>query len=127
MAAGIFLILAASRSARRDNQMHIGHLARGVGVDRAQLAVRKSAAHHHAIESAGEVQIVGIAALAAQQDRILLARYGLADGKFRVCQERGVERRIHQGFGLPWPTPYPKGYSDRPQPGPARPLALQST
>ena len=82
---------------RRDDHVHAGHLACTRSVDRAQLAVRHPAAHHDAVELAGAIQVVGIAALTAQQHRVLLARDRLADGKFLVHQQCWVERRIHQG------------------------------
>jgi hypothetical protein len=85
---------------RRDDHMHARHLTRSVGIDRAQLAMRHPAAHHDTIELTGQVQIIGIAALATQQDRILLARDRLADGKLFVHQERGIKRRIHQGLAF---------------------------
>jgi hypothetical protein len=62
--------------------------------------MRQPAAHHHAVELAGQVQIVGLAALAAQQDRVLYARDWLADSEYLVHQECGVERRFHAESGL---------------------------
>ena len=82
----------------RDDHVHAGHLTRSVSIDRAQFAMRHPAAYHDAVELAGAVQIVGIAAFAAQQHRVFLPRDRLADGKFLVHQQRGVERRIHQGL-----------------------------
>ena len=46
------------------------------------IAVRVAAAHHHRVGLAGQADVVGIVALAAQQHRVLGARHRLADGKF---------------------------------------------
>ena len=45
-------------------------------------AVRVPAAYHHPINLAGQADIVGVAAVAAQQHRILDAGHSLPDGKF---------------------------------------------
>ena len=59
--------------------------------------MRNPASHHNAVELIGLVEIIGVAAFATQQDRILLAGDRLANGKLLIHQERGIERRIHQG------------------------------
>jgi hypothetical protein len=112
---------ACRKISGRDNQMHTGHRACHVRVHRADRAMRHPAAHHHAIELVRQVQIVGIAAFATEQDRVFLARYRLADGKFRAVEQRWVERCVHSGFAFVAclrrsAAPYPSGYIVRAQP-----------
>jgi hypothetical protein len=62
--------------------------------------VRDPAANHHPIQLAQAVQVIGIATLAAQQDRIFLARHRLANREFLVSQQCRIERYVHQGSAL---------------------------
>jgi len=96
--------------------------------------MRDATAHHHAVQLAGTVQVIRIAAFAAQQHRVFLARHRLTDGEFFICrrvgrQRGGVERRIHRRWTfirMTWAsiTQYPIGYSARAQPGPMRRTGL---
>ena len=76
------------------DRQHARHGACRRGVDAFQDPVRDAAAHHHGIGLAREVDVVGIAAAAAQESRILHARHGLADTEFHQG-ELGVVVRVH--------------------------------
>ena len=65
-----------------------------------------AAAYHHRVSLAGKTDVVGVAAVAAEQQRILAARNGLADSKFFSCQSfrrfvlslaAGGNMQIHRG------------------------------
>ena len=71
--------LEVSRGIDRE---HARHLAGRIGVDGADHPMSVAASHHHRISLAGQADIVGVAAVAAQQHRILDARHRLPDGKF---------------------------------------------
>ena len=58
---------------------HARHRLRRRGIDRDNARVRIRRTHHHRIGLAVEIEIVGEAALAGDQPRILLARHRLAD------------------------------------------------
>ena len=61
------------------------HAGRGLGrrgVDRLDLGVRVRRAQHDAMAMPGKLHVVGIAAAAAHQPRILEARHALTDCKF---------------------------------------------
>ena len=60
---------------------HTGHRAGRRRIDPAQNAVRVRAAQHDHVGLAFEIEVVGVAALAAQKHRILMARHRLADGE----------------------------------------------
>src|SRR5262249_44882339 len=70
-----------------------GHLRRLGAVDALQDAVRMLAADHDRVGLARQVLVVRVAALTAPQDRILQARYRLADTE--LGQGKGVVERIH--------------------------------
>ena len=74
---------------------HARHLARLVGVDAFQHAVRHLAAHHHGIDLAVEIDVVAIAALALQQGRVFLAWHRLADAEFHQIEVVRSEWRVH--------------------------------
>jgi hypothetical protein len=74
---------------------HARHLARLVGVDAFQQAVRHLAAHHHGVDLAIEIDVVAIAALALQQGRVFLARHRLADAEFHQIEIVRSEGRVH--------------------------------
>ena len=67
---------------RGQDREHARHGLGGGGVDAADDAMRVAAAHHHRIGLARPVDVVGVAALAAHQRRILGAQHGLADAEF---------------------------------------------
>ena len=76
---------------------HPRHRARRRGVDAADDAVRHMAAHHHRIGLAGEVDVVGVMALAAQQHRVFGARHRLPDREFLLRPEQGrIDVIIHR-------------------------------
>jgi len=56
--------------------------------------MRLAAADHHGIGLAGQVDVVGVASLAAQQLRVLGARHGLADPELHQGKT-GVVERVH--------------------------------
>ena len=64
---------------------HAGHLFRGGCVDRPDRAVSVRAAHHHAVNLSRQIDVVGIAALAANQRVVLLAHHRLAHAEFLRC------------------------------------------
>ena len=76
---------------------HAGHRGCLFGVQGGDGAVRHAAAHHHAVELAGQVEVVGVAALAAQQHRIFLARHRLANGEPLGRQEIVIKWCVHDG------------------------------
>jgi hypothetical protein len=61
---------------------HAGQRPRGGRVDAADDAVGVAAAHHHGIGLPGNVEVVGIAAVALHQARVLGAAHRLPDGEF---------------------------------------------
>ena len=75
---------------------HARHGARGRGVDALDHAMRDAAAHDHRIGLAGELDVVGVAALAAHQHRILGARHRLADAEFHQGEALRVVLHIHE-------------------------------
>ena len=79
------------------DRQHARHGACRRGVDAFQHPVRDAAAHHHGVGLAREVDVVGIAAAAAQESRILHARHGLADTEFHQG-EFGVVVGVHLGY-----------------------------
>ena len=66
------------------------------GVDALDHAVRVAAAHHHRIGLAGKLDVVGVAAVAAHQRRILGARHRLADAEFHQGEALRVVLQIHE-------------------------------
>ncbi len=76
------------------------HRARRRDVDRPDDAMRVPAAHHHGIGLSREVEIVGIAPLAAQELRILHARYRLTNAEFDEAQIGGIYPVIHAHWPL---------------------------
>jgi hypothetical protein len=57
--------------------------------------VRVPAANDHRISLAGQVQIVAVATLTAQQNRVFVARNGLTDSEFGEGQLIDVDIAIH--------------------------------
>ena len=78
-----------------DDRAHARNGQRSVCIDRIDDAMCHTAADHDAVELVGTVQIVGIAALAAQQKGIFLPRNWLSDGKFLCHQRGGIEGCVH--------------------------------
>ena len=74
---------------------HARHLARFLGVDALDDAVRDLAAHHYAPGLIRHADIVAVAAFALQQGRVLVARHRLADGEFHQVDIVRSERRVH--------------------------------
>ena len=60
---------------------HARHCLRRRGADRLDAAVRERAAHDEGMGLAGQVDVVGVAALAAQQLGVFGARHRLADAE----------------------------------------------
>ena len=79
---------------------HAGHRFRRRGVDAANDAVRVARANDEGIGLPGQVEIVGVFALAADQRVVLLAADGLPDSEFLQCNsviERGAGGVILHG------------------------------
>ncbi len=77
----------------RQDREHARHLF-GLGqIDALEEAVRVAAAHHHRIGLARQIDVVGVAALAAQKGRILFAQHGLAHAELH--EGKAVVERIH--------------------------------
>ena len=74
---------------------HARHRARGRGVDALDHAMRDAAAHHHRIGLAGELDVVGVAALAAHQRGVLGAGHRLADAELHQGETVWVVVHIH--------------------------------
>jgi hypothetical protein len=74
---------------------HARHAACRLEIERPDDAVRITASHHHGVSLASDAEIVGVAALAAQQGRILLARHRLADAEFHEGQLVDVSVHCH--------------------------------
>jgi hypothetical protein len=75
-----------------DDGEHARHLPRGGSVHAADQAVRVAAAHDDGVGLAGQGLVVAVGALAAEEDRVLGARHGLADGE---ASEVGIESIEH--------------------------------
>ncbi len=75
---------------------HARHLARILEREPPDRAVRDGRAHHHRIRLAGQVHVIGVAPLAAQQGRILLARDRLAYAEFHQRRIDRVVERVHE-------------------------------
>ena len=75
---------------------HARHFARVVECEAPDRAVRHRRAHHHGVSLARQVHVVGIAALAAQQGRVLLARHRLAHAEFHQRRIDRVVERVHE-------------------------------
>jgi hypothetical protein len=72
---------------RQNDGTHPRHVAGEFDVHTVDDAVCHPAAHHDAVELVRPVQVVGVAAFAAQQHRILFPRHRLPDGEFPGCQQ----------------------------------------
>ena len=85
-----------------ENARHRSHAVRVDALDHA-MCVR--GAHHHGVSLARQVDVVGIAAVALHQHRVLGARYRLADAEFRQCEGfagNGLFANIHAGNFHRW-------------------------
>ena len=74
---------------------HARHRLRLFAVDAFQHAMRHLAAHHHGIGLVRQIHVVGVAALALEQGRVLLPRHRLADAEFHQIEVIGGKRRVH--------------------------------
>ena len=78
---------------------HARHCLGGVGADTAEDAVGMGRADDHAMGLAGQVEIVGVAALAAHQRVVFLAADRLPDAVFLQCnsvfERRGFRVFLH--------------------------------
>src|SRR5262249_13213258 len=64
-----------------DDRVHLGVLLGGGGVDRDDAGVRVGAAKNGAVEHPGQLHVVDVVALAADEPRVLLAAHAaVADG-----------------------------------------------
>ena len=78
----------------QDDRADARHLASRLDIDAVDDAVRHPAAHHHRVELVRPVQIVGVAALAAQQHRVFLARHRLSDCEF-LGRQQSTDQMAH--------------------------------
>ena len=87
---------------------HARHCRRLSSIDRVDDAVRVAAAHDHAVGVTWEVQVVGVAALAAQQHRVFVARHRLADRELAEGELVEIDVTIHpQNLTAPGPADRP--------------------
>ncbi len=75
---------------------HARHRARDRGVNALDHAMRDAAADHHRIGLAGELDVVGVAALAAHERGVLAARHRLADAELHHGEIVRVVLQIHE-------------------------------
>jgi hypothetical protein len=75
---------------------HTGHAVRLRDIDRIDRAMRISAADHHRKGLSREIEIVAVAALAAQQHRVLVTWYRLTDGEFGEGKVVEIDTAVHQ-------------------------------
>ena len=75
--------------------MNARRRTRSIQINPANLPMRHAASHHDGMQLVRAVQIIGVAALPAQQDRIFLAGDRLANRESVAGQQSGVEWRIH--------------------------------
>ena len=83
---------------RGQDREHARHGLGGGGIDAADDAMRVAAAHHHRIGLARPVDVVGVAAFAAHQRRILGAQHGLADAEFHQRKRVFGGLIVHAGL-----------------------------
>jgi hypothetical protein len=79
---------------------HPRHGARRRGVDALDHPVGVTAAHHHRIDLARQLDVVGVAAFAAHQDRVFGARHRLPDAEFHQREALRVVLQIHESKAL---------------------------
>ena len=87
---GIGLRLSATQSAPVKTPSTPGIASRARRVDRDDARMRMGRAHHRRIGLAVEIEIVGEAALAGDEPRVLLARHRLADEAVEFVRPSGV-------------------------------------
>ena len=81
---------------------HAGHVTCGGHVDLPDHAVRDAAAHDRRIGFARQRDVVGVAAVSAQQDRIFAARHRLSDAELHQGEAVRIVVQVH---GVDGPRP----------------------
>lgn len=82
---------------------HARQTARLRDVDRIDRAIRIAAADHHRIGLSREIEIVAVAALAAQQHRVLVPRHRLTDGELGEARwSRSILPSINESVDPLW-------------------------
>ena len=82
---------------RGEDGEHAGHGECVLDIDASEHAVRDRAAHHHGMGLPREIDVVRIAALAAQEGWIFLARHRLADAELHQRKADIVEH-VHARY-----------------------------
>src|SRR5262249_6171684 len=77
---------------------YAGELARSGCVDGLDHTVGSTAADHDCIGLAGKLDVVGVVALSAHQDRICAARHRLPDAEFHDGEGLRIVLQIHQAM-----------------------------
>ena len=75
---------------------HARHVARRRRIDALDHAMGNAAADHHGIGFAGELDVVGVAALSTHQHRVFGAPHRLADAEFHQRETLRVVLQIHK-------------------------------
>ena len=81
---------------RSEHRQHAGRGFGRRGVERLDPGVRMRRAQHHAMHQAGQLDVVGIAAAALDQPRILETRHALTDCEFAHGNVLPVDLRNHR-------------------------------
>ena len=92
-AAGEGSVIGGGEIGSGPDPEHAGHRPGGRGVDAADDAVGMAGTHHPGVGLAGQVEIVGVFALAAHQRVVFLAADRLSDAEFLQCDSVFEGRR----------------------------------